>query len=82
MIFITSRLNGNLLHLDEDGCLMETYCAGGVSYNNPKYVMWDELTEDKLAYYEGRHYYLLQEVMPEKIEDFYPEYCPATPAKY
>ena len=72
MVYLTSRLTGNALHLDEDGCLMETYCAGGVLYNNPQYVAWDELDATTHAYNEGRHRYLLHELMPERLEDFYP----------
>ena len=72
MIYLTSRLNGNALLLDQDGLLMEDYAAGGVVYNNPQYVAWDELDATTYAYYEGRHRYLLSELMPERLEDFYP----------
>ena len=72
MIYLTSKLNGNALSLDLDGCLMETYCAGGVMYTNPKYVDWDNLDATTYVYYEGRHRYLLSETMPDRLEDFYP----------
>ena len=51
---------------------METYCAGGALYDNPHYVDWDELDATTHSYNEGRHRYLLRELMPERLEDFYP----------
>jgi membrane-bound inhibitor of C-type lysozyme len=73
MVYLTSKLNGNALHLDQNtGELMETYCAGGALYTPGNYVQWDELDEETFEYYEDRHHYLLKETMPQFVADFYP----------
>ena len=73
-VYATSPLTGNALSLDEDGCLVETYCAGGALYHPGHYVMWDELSEEKFNDCEFYHKKLLESIMPEKLEDIYPTY--------
>ena len=73
MVYITEQLHGNALSLGEDGELMHIYCAGGAMYLPAKYVMWDELDATTHAYFENRHKYLLEELMPERLADYYPE---------
>ena len=80
MVYLTSQLNGNALTLSIDGELMEADCIHGYFNGAPKMVDWSTLSPVEYSYNEGRHYYLLQELMPERVSEYYPEHCPVSPA--
>ena len=66
-------MRGNVLFVDDDGCLMSEYCAGGARYTGSVTpVPWDELSQLEMCYYEKCHKYLLEHYMPHLLEDFYP----------
>ena len=71
---IHSQLNGNILTVDEDGCLMEEYCAGGARYNNPQPVDWDNLNQEQFDYCVSKHMFLLAEQLPHLYDDYYPTF--------
>ena len=69
----TDQIHGNVLFVDDDGCLMSEYSAGGARYTGcfaP--VQWNTLSMVETFYYEKCHKYLLEHYLPHLLESFYP----------
>ena len=67
----TEQIKGNVLFVDDDGCLMIEYCAGGVRYGTAAPVDWDNLSMLEFYYYEKCHKYLLENYLPHLLDDYY-----------
>ena len=66
-------MRGNVLFVDDDGCLMSEYCAGGARYSGSVTpIDWDNLSTIQMYYYEKCHKYLLEHYLPHLLNDFYP----------
>ena len=68
------QVHGNVLFVDDDGCLMSEYAAGGARYTGSVTpVDWDNLSMLEMYYYEKVHKYLLENYLPHLLEDYYPQ---------
>lgn len=76
MVLLTNKLNTNThftLNNNDGDLMIVNEVAPGV-YDSPEGVDWDSLNDDELQYYMDRHMYLLDEVMPEIADEFYPRF--------
>ena len=76
MVLLTNQMNTNTVFTldNNDGDLMIANVVAPGCYDKPSLVDWDSLNDQELQYYMDRHMYLLDEVMPEIADEFYPRF--------